>query len=278
MVIEMNFELTYNVVKTQNGQAGYTKLGAGPNLVMIVGYSGTLFHWNRSFIHKLAESFTVYLLDNRYIGESTSSNESSILGLAHDVIDFIDALQIDKPIIFGWSMGGMITQELLANYSERFSGAVLLATTPDNRLVSQDFVELIKNQEHIPPHEFKMQLYATFFSEIDSEKIKLTIKDGAILIKDYDYRFNFEAKQFQDAVVASWQGSSAENLSRARIPVLVMRARNDLVIDGRAAEVFIDNINDSKLVVYPTGGHFFLHKAPLQVANDVANFFINPSI
>ncbi len=274
----INNELIYQNVQAVSGQFGYVKLGSGPNLVMLVGYSGTLFHWNRSFIYKLAESFTVYLLDNRHIGLSVSDNEASISGMAQDVIDFIEVLQIDNPIVFGWSMGGMIAQEILKRYSANLSGTVLLATTSNNNLVSPIFVELIENQDHIPPHQFKTQLYATFFSEVDSDKVKLTIKDGAILIKDYDYRFKFEAKQFQDEVVRKWEGSNEVELAQLKLPVLIMRAKNDLVIDHRAAHFFNKNLESSKLIVYPTGGHFFLHKAPLQVAGDVTTFFINPSI
>ena len=270
--------LSYESVTTARGRVGYVTTGSGYPLILIVGYSGTLFHWNRSFINKLAESFNLYLIDNRYIGKSISTNENTINGMAQDVIDFIEAMQIVKPIIFGWSMGGVITQQLLVNYQHNLAGAVLFATTYDQKLISADFVELIANQEHIPPHEFKRQLYATFFSEDDSDKIKLTIKDGAILIDDYNYRYNFEAKELQDTAVESWVRIELSQLNQILLPVLVMRAKNDLVVDSSVIEYFTHNLPNAKAIIYPSGGHFFLHKSPLQIASDIANFFINQSI
>lgn len=106
-------KLKYNIVETLNGQTGYLKLGSGRPLIMLVGYSGNLLHWNSEFIYKLAESYTVYLPDNRLVGLTKSSNPESMEGMAQDSIDFIKALDLEKPIICGWSMGGNCTSHSL---------------------------------------------------------------------------------------------------------------------------------------------------------------------
>lgn len=265
--------LTYNTQLTRNGQVGYSQVGSGPALILIVGYSGTLFHWNRYFIQQLAKSFTVYLIDNRKVGLSDSNNEYSLLGMAQDVVDFIEAKSLANVYLFGWSMGGMISQTLLKHFKQYFVGAVLLATIPHASFVDEGFVTLIANSEHIPAHEFRQQLYAKFFSESPREELKEFITEAAVEIKEYHYRYNFEAKELQDYAVAAWDGLNESDLAAISVPVLLLRARNDLVVDDRAYRFMLNVLPNAKAVTYPAGGHFFLHKSPLEVANDVVNFF-----
>ena len=269
----MSEALTYQSVKTRNGQVGYCKTGSGQPLILIVGYSGTLYHWNRHFIDELSQNFTVYLVDNRKIGLSESKNDYSMLGMAQDVIDFIDALAILKPILFGWSMGGIITQSILKLRPEIASGITLLATVPHHNYTSPEFIQLLMNSEHLPANEFRLQLHAMFFSTEPSEKLKDFITEAAAKIFDYHYRFNFEAKELQDYSVATWAGSDATTLSNITVPTLILKARNDLVVSNDAAQFFATHIPWSKLIEYPIGGHFFLHQNPEEVAQDVTNFF-----
>ncbi len=265
--------LIYQTVNTRSGQVGYCKTGNGPPLILIVGYSGTLYHWNRHFIDELSQNFTVYLVDNRKIGLSESKNDYSMLGMAQDIIDFIDELAIIKPILFGWSMGGIITQSILKLRPEIASGIVLLATVPHHNYTSPEFIQLLMNSEHLPANEFRLQLYAMFFSTKPSESLKELITRAAAEITDYHYRFNFEAKELQDYSVATWAGSDATALSNITIPTLILKARNDLVVSSEAAQFFATHIPFAKLIDYPTGGHFFLHQNPEEVARDVGNFF-----
>jgi len=269
----MQQNLTYQTIITRNGTAGYCKTGSGPSLILIVGYSGTLYHWNRHFVERLAGSFTVYMVDNRKIGLSDSRNEYSMVGMAQDIVDFIDALAICKPVLFGWSMGGIIAQSIVRLRPDIAGGLVLLATVPHHSYTSPAFIELLMNADNLPANEFRLQLYAMFFSEKPQESLKELITGAAVSINDYHYRFNFDAKELQDYAVASWGGSDNDFLSAITVPALILKARNDLVVSNDAASVFTSNIPAAKLIDYPTGGHFFLHHSPSEVAFDVANFF-----
>lgn len=266
-------ELIYKQVKTQNGQVGYCQLGQGRPLLLIVGYSGTLFHWNKNFVKELARNFRVYLLDNRKVGVSESNNDESMQGMAQDVVDFVSALRLDKPLAFGWSMGGVITQTILQYHPGVLKGVVLLATIPHAHYTNLEFLTLVANSDIIPANEFREQLYGMFFSENPREELKNFITGSAIQIRNYNYRFSPEAKKLQDYAVISWEGMSQENLAQIDVPALILWARNDLVVGEKASQLLANFIPDAKLIVYPTGGHFFLHKAPEKVARDIINFF-----
>lgn len=100
--------LEYKIITTKHGQTGYVQLGSGEPLIMIVGYSGNLLHWNSELIYSLARKYTVYLPDNRLIGLSYSSNNESMNGMADDIADFIEAIGFTSAHICGWSMGGIM--------------------------------------------------------------------------------------------------------------------------------------------------------------------------
>lgn len=269
----MENSFDYLVSQTRNGQVGYCKLGHGRPLILVVGYSGTLYHWNKHFVGELAKHFTVYLVDNRKIGLSLSSNEYSMLGMAQDIVDFIEAQHLEKPLVFGWSMGGIIVQTILKNYPDLVSGAILLATVPHGTYTSPEFINLLANSDAFHPNEFRLKLYGMFFSETPRPELKDIITSAALTIKDYHYRFNFAAKELQDYAVVSWPGMEQTALNQVKVPVLVLQAKNDLVVSTDACQVFIRDILNSKLVIYSSGGHFFLHGNPLMVARDVSNFF-----
>lgn len=265
--------LIYQLQKTANGQIGYSSIGSGPALIMVVGYSGTLFHWNRYFVDKLAEKFTIYMIDNRKVGLSDSVNAHSMTGMAQDVVDFIEAKELKDVHLFGWSMGGVVCQTLLKYHSKLFVGAVLLATFPCHELVSGEFIHLVANSHNLPAHEYRNQLHAMFFSEAPHRELKEFITASTVKIKDYDYRYSAEAKELQDQVVMSWSGYNIHDFNNIKVPILLLRAKNDLVVDYRANEFMLEHLPHAKAITYSEGGHFFLHKEPVHVANDITNFF-----
>lgn len=266
--------LDYQTVKTVNGQVGFCKLGSGPALVLVVGYSGTLFHWNRDFIYELARHFTVYLPDNRKIGLSDSDNPDSMLGLAQDLVDFIHALNLYQPYMFGWSMGGAVTQTILRHFPNILGGVVLLATIPHATYTNHEFIQLVANASNMQGNHFREQLYGMFFSENPRAELKEFISNSALPIHGYSYRFNEEARQLQDFAVISWDGMDENSLAQITVPALILWARDDRVVAGKASRFLANFIPDAKLIVYPSGGHFFLHKNPLKSARDIVNFFI----
>ena len=266
-------ELHYIVQKTANGQVGYTTIGSGRPLILVVGYSGTLLHWNARFIERMSHFYTLYLIDNRKIGLSDSLNTEDIAGFAKDIIDFIEIMQLDKPLIFGWSMGGVITQELSRIYSDFISGMILFATIPQLDYVKYDFISLLMSAHEYSEEEYKIRLYGFFFSEKPKLGLKDYITNHLLKFDNYTYRFNEQARDLQHLVISSWSGMNTIDLQQISIPVLILKARDDLVVEATSGDFLLNNIPNSKLIAYPRGGHFLVHSAPEEIANDIYNFF-----
>jgi pimeloyl-ACP methyl ester carboxylesterase len=96
----------------------------GAPVVLIHGYMGTAFgNW---FTNGIADALVgrhwVVAIDCRGHGKSDKPHDPAKYGpqMARDVIELMDHLKIDKAHVGGYSMGGMITGQLLATHPERF--------------------------------------------------------------------------------------------------------------------------------------------------------------
>jgi pimeloyl-ACP methyl ester carboxylesterase len=264
--------LEYKSVETRSGSCGYAATGNGAPLIMVVGYTGTLFHWHGKFVNELAKHYTVYLIDNRKIGLSDSKNDESMPGFARDIIDFIDALSLEKPCILGWSMGGVAVQELLRNYSDKIKAAILLATVPQIPYTNAEFFNFVRDADKISADEYRQGIYYYFFSHKEHKNTKGELANNALKFSNYSYRFEVSARNLQDKVIANWPGMSAADLSKVSVPTLFLWAKNDLVVPEKAGLFIVNNMPQAKLVIYPSGGHFLLQENYRQIANDIINF------
>lgn len=119
---------------------GYTLVGSGPPLLMIMGLGGTIEHWQPQIVAALAKKYQLIMIDNRGMGHTTANDTTFTYKLfADDVIGLLDALGVEKTHVLGYSMGSTITQELLLTYPQRFDKAVIHATSTDGSNVAAVF-------------------------------------------------------------------------------------------------------------------------------------------
>ncbi len=74
--------------------------------------------------------YRVVLLDNRGVGKSRARPPYRMGTFADDVAAVLDAAGIDRAVVAGISMGGMIAQHVAVRHPARVEGLVLLATGP----------------------------------------------------------------------------------------------------------------------------------------------------
>lgn len=102
----------------------YLEAGQGTPVILIHGYTGSAEgNW---FTNGVAEALVgkhrVVAIDCRGHGQSDKPHDPAKYGpqMAKDVIELMDHLKIEKAHVHGYSMGGMITGQLLATRPERF--------------------------------------------------------------------------------------------------------------------------------------------------------------
>ncbi|WP_277555168.1 alpha/beta fold hydrolase [Halobaculum limi] len=116
-------------VATNDIETYYQRRGDGPAVVFVHGAIVDHTQWAPQ-MDALADEYTVVAYDVRGHGRTGGSSRASysIDLFADDLAALIDALDLDRPVVCGLSMGGCIAQSFAARYPDRLSGLVLVDT------------------------------------------------------------------------------------------------------------------------------------------------------
>src|SRR5207249_8037916 len=120
MTATVDLKVNWTNVPTRTVTAGgvefaYRELGTsnpGPPVVFLVHLAAVLDNWDPRVVDGLAAKRHVITFDNRGVGASSGSPATSIEQMARDAITFIKAKGFEQVDLFGFSMGGMIAQEV----------------------------------------------------------------------------------------------------------------------------------------------------------------------
>ena len=120
MNASQNLKVTWQNVPTRTITAGgvqfaYRELGTdnpGTPVVFLIHLAAVLDNWDPRVVDGFAAEHHVITFDNRGIGASSGAPATSIEQMATDAITFIKAMGFEQVDLFGFSMGGMIAQEI----------------------------------------------------------------------------------------------------------------------------------------------------------------------
>ena len=108
----------------------YETAGAGPPVLFMHGYTSTIALW-RDQVPVFSPHYRLICMDLRGHGESegTGMDGYHLAALAGDALAVLDREGVERSVIVGHSMGGMVAQELLARHGHRVGAAVFSSTT-----------------------------------------------------------------------------------------------------------------------------------------------------
>ena len=116
------------VVHLSHGGVSYEYGGNGKNVVFLHCWAGSKEYWKLT-IQALTPHFRVYALDLKGFGDSDKPDDGyTIEDFTNSVVEFFNAVKIDKAIIVGHSMGGKIAVDFTERYPDRVEKLVLVGT------------------------------------------------------------------------------------------------------------------------------------------------------
>ncbi|MFE7765615.1 alpha/beta fold hydrolase [Streptomyces sp. NPDC057438] len=99
--------------------------GDGVPVVFVHGWTANRHRWDHQVAH-FAGKRRVIRLDLRGHGESRGAGVRTIEELARDVLALLDHLEVERFVLVGHSMGGMISQTITLAHPERVERLVLV--------------------------------------------------------------------------------------------------------------------------------------------------------
>ncbi|MBN2612436.1 MAG: alpha/beta hydrolase [Bacteroidales bacterium] len=268
-----------------------------PVIVMVHGVTDIGLCWT-TLTWKLQNDYDIYMLDARGHGLSdpfTSSDDGETL--VKDVVGFVKAMNFEKPILIGHSMGAATVMRVGAEYPELARIIImfdpfLASFNPEGRV----------HTSRTPPGTPKKEAKDTTQSEKSSQKLSVNMfGDPETLVAQNNYSFEdlvelgrrqnpkwdivdikywaLSKKQYHGAYTQeAWQAMSGtmkteDALARITVPSLILKA--DASPEGRKAnEVAVKNLPLVKLV-HVDGAAHNLHHDELEFTVKALNDFLS---
>jgi pimeloyl-ACP methyl ester carboxylesterase len=241
-------------------ELAYRVVGDGPALLLIMGHTGSMDQWPLAVVNSLARDRRVIVYDHRGMGDSSSPpGEWTIEQLADDAAGLLASLGIALTDVLGWSMGGLVAQELAFRHPGLVRRMVLVATSPGGsaaRRPDQAVLDVLHDDSIIGaergrrvwglmvPQEFA-EAFPAFIPEVARTRRAAT-RDDAL-------------RQWR--AIESWRGSW-DLLPTLVIPVLLVTGTCDVVTPPDNSLRMAERIPGSWLVRMDGGGHGVIYQYP----------------
>jgi len=103
--------------------------GSKPVLIILHGLFGSGENW-KSVARRLSAHYTCYCLDMRNHGQSPHDNDIGHNAMAGDVLEFIDAHKLHRPVLLGHSMGGKVAMTIAFSRPEIIGALIIVDIAP----------------------------------------------------------------------------------------------------------------------------------------------------
>jgi pimeloyl-ACP methyl ester carboxylesterase len=257
--------VTWQNVPTQTINAGgvkfaYRELGTnnpGPPVVFLVHLAAVLDNWDPRVVDGFAASRHVIAFDNRGIGASSGAPATSIEEMARDAITFIKGMGLERVDLFGFSMGGMIAQEIALTEPQLVRKMIVAGTGPAggegiSRVARVTYLDIVRGfLTRQDPKQF------LFFTRTPGgiragKEFLARLKERS---RNRDKEATVTVLQAQLKALRRWGLKEPADLSAIRQPVLVANGDSDRMVPSRNTHDLARRLPNSRLIIYPDSGH-----------------------
>lgn len=247
-----------------------------PAVLLVMGLGMQLTGWHPDFCDRLARrGFFVIRFDNRDVGLSTifddtpppnlgalltgdySSAPYLLKDLAADSIGLLDAQGIGTAHVVGVSMGGMITQELITRYPDRFRSACSIMSTTGDPAVGQPTQEALGAllMPPAPDRAAAIERGLVVLRVLASPAYPPTDEVLRTRAAESFDRANHPAGAGRQLAAILASGDRTEALAKVTIPTLVIHGDADPLVDISGGRATAAAIPGAQLLVCPGMAH-----------------------
>jgi pimeloyl-ACP methyl ester carboxylesterase len=276
----MTVQDTAQTASTQLVDAGDVRLAyrrVGPTegrpLLFLQHFRGNMDNWDPAVVDGLAADRPVILLDNRGIGRSSGATPATVAAMTRDVVAFIEALGVAQVDLLGFSLGGMIAQQLLFDRPDLVRRAILAGTGAPGA-VDMFGAEVTAAATKMPADAAAL-LFLFFEPTPTSQGAGGRYLQRMSARADREPPTTEQAMWSQFAAIREWgaEDRAAQNRLRSVAqPILVVNGSHDIMIPTINAFVLSQHLPNAELILYPDSGHGSLFQYPEWFVDDASRF------
>jgi pimeloyl-ACP methyl ester carboxylesterase len=250
-------------LQTQKEKYAFRRFGKKSKypLLFLQHFTGTLDNWDPAVTDPLAADHDIILFDNAGVGGSTGKVPPTMAAMAEHVFAFLDTLGIETCDVLGFSLGGVIAQQMAVDNSKVFRKMILVGTAPRG---GEDIMHLDKPSLAKPLHDATLQGYDVlqkiFFAPTETSQAAGKEFIGRLMQRQQnrDPISGPQVGQAQIAAFREWEkysGSRFADLKRIQQPTLVANGIHDEMIPVSNSYWLSENLPNAVLLTYPDAGH-----------------------
>jgi pimeloyl-ACP methyl ester carboxylesterase len=180
-----------------------------------------------------------------------------------NAIAFITALGLTKVDVLGFSIGGMVAQEIAAQAPDLVRRLILVGTGPRGADMSTSRSAEVFAGTYDPPEHLWLAVH--FSPSPSSLAAGLAFLKRKFLRQDRDPEVSEEAAAAQREAIGKYT-APAESvlgyLKHIRQPTLVVQGRNDVIIPTVNSYILQQNLPNAQLTLYPDANHGSFYQYP----------------
>lgn len=236
----------------------WTSEGEGEPVILVMGLGYPSDMWFR-ISPALAKHYRVLMLDNRGAGRTgdVPGAPYTVEMMADDVLAVLDAAGESSAHVVGFSLGGLVAQEIAMTAADRVRSVVLACTHPGgaHTVWDPDALELLSQRSSLTAEEAaEASIPFNYASGTPRERIE---EDWAVRLPLACTPAGYLA---QAKGTAAWSGF--DRLPSLRVPALVLHGQDDRLVPAVNGECIAKNVPGAELVLIPDANHLFLTDQP----------------
>jgi pimeloyl-ACP methyl ester carboxylesterase len=253
----------------------YRRLGAegAVPLVLLQHFRGNMDNWDPAVVDGLAADRPVILFDNRGIGRSTGLTPDTVADMARDAITFLEALDLSRVDVLGFSLGGMIAQQILLDRPALIRRAILVGTGGTGAAGMFDPEVTIAATRM--PSDAASLLFLFFQPTATSQTAGGRYLRRMMERGEREPATTAHTIQAHLAAIRAWGEANGTEFSRLKgiqHPVLVVNGTHDIMIPTFNAYALSQQLPNAQLILYPDAGHGSLFQYPDWFVHDALRF------